>query len=642
MSAISEIAVKGKIYDVKDKEAREKAEELGIGLAEQKSIFGVEETVLAEQTVSFVMGSPLVSSDALEFSLAIGEKYRVLWDGTEYFCTAKDASELSCNGLIFKGIDLGNAGLFNSIAGEEICPDTGEPFLCLSSEKGMFMTADTAESHTICVQKIKTLDREWMSDNEVATWLIYEDIDGTITISLDGNVKNIITDRDSPSNNFSEIVSAIDDNFDKHVFIYVREFKYVELNEYGEINAGMRFELFKLSGKRYYEADDGSETSRILSGYNDKYACTVTLGIQQAYGGSFIALYTNVKERYTNAQIDENIKASETRSAVTVTEELHEASRHFIVKQGGTEIAKIETMGKLTGDQLLSWLMTDYVNSTVSGDYSVSLGFSNISKGNGNVVGGLYNNVVGRALGVFGGANRVKKCAIGAIIGGRHAGVNDDTVVFAIGNGTSDSTQSLAHTLDLAGNAWFAGAVQSTGADYAEYFEWADENPNKEDRTGLFVALEGDKAVIANETSDIIGVVSAAPAIIGDSYERQWMGMYVTDIYGRVVYEDVEVEKEYTTFDDEGNEVTTTQTVTEHRPKLNPDYDAAKEYIPRSKRPEWATVGFLGKLVVMDDGTCVVGSRCSCGKDGIATDGTAYRVLKRLDESHVMILASFL
>lgn len=184
MSAISEIAVKGKIYDVKDKEAREKAEELGIGLAEQKSIFGVEETVLAEQTVSFVMGSPLVSSDALEFSLAIGEKYRVLWDGTEYFCTAKDASELSCNGLIFKGIDLGNAGLFNSIAGEEIFPDTGEPFLCLSSEKGMFMTADTAESHTICVQKIKTLDREWMSDNEVATWLIYEDIDGTITISL--------------------------------------------------------------------------------------------------------------------------------------------------------------------------------------------------------------------------------------------------------------------------------------------------------------------------------------------------------------------------------------------------------------------------------------------------------------------------
>lgn len=32
------------------------------------------------------------------------------------------------------------------------------------------------------------------------------------------------------------------------------------------------------------------------------------------------------------------------------------------------------------------------------------------------------------------------------------------------------------------------------------------------------------------------------------------------------------------------------------RPKLNPEYDESKEYVPREKRPEWNCVGLLGKL----------------------------------------------
>ncbi len=35
---------------------------------------------------------------------------------------------------------------------------------------------------------------------------------------------------------------------------------------------------------------------------------------------------------------------------------------------------------------------------------------------------------------------------------------------------------------------------------------------------------------------------------------------------------------------------------TKTRPKLNPDYDETKEYIPREKRPEWNCVGLLGQL----------------------------------------------
>ncbi len=40
---------------------------------------------------------------------------------------------------------------------------------------------------------------------------------------------------------------------------------------------------------------------------------------------------------------------------------------------------------------------------------------------------------------------------------------------------------------------------------------------------------------------------------------------------------------------------------TKTRPKLNPDYDETKEYIPREKRPEWNCVGLLGQLPLRKD-----------------------------------------
>jgi hypothetical protein len=38
--------------------------------------------------------------------------------------------------------------------------------------------------------------------------------------------------------------------------------------------------------------------------------------------------------------------------------------------------------------------------------------------------------------------------------------------------------------------------------------------------------------------------------------------------------------------------------VTKQGPKLNPEYDESKKYIPRDKRPEWACVGLLGQLTM--------------------------------------------
>ena len=61
----------------------------------------------------------------------------------------------------------------------------------------------------------------------------------------------------------------------------------------------------------------------------------------------------------------------------------------------------------------------------------------------------------------------------------------------------------------------------------------------------------------------------------------------------------------------------------------------------RTKRKEKAAVGSHGKLVVIDDGSCVVNGYCKPKDGGIATrsdDRHDYRVIKRIDENHIRIV----
>lgn len=69
------------------------------------------------------------------------------------------------------------------------------------------------------------------------------------------------------------------------------------------------------------------------------------------------------------------------------------------------------------------------------------------------------------------------------------------------------------------------------------------------------------------------------------------------------------------------------------RQKLNSAYDHMKKYFPRTQ---------LGKLVAVDDRH--LRSRrlwCTVGPGGIATastERTKYRVMARLDESHILVM----
>ncbi len=134
------------------------------------------------------------------------------------------------------------------------------------------------------------------------------------------------------------------------------------------------------------------------------------------------------------------------------------------------------------------------------------------------------------------------------------------------------------------GNGFADGSWVGGGADYAEYFEWSDGNTESEDRRGISVVLDGNKIREAVAGEEPIGVISGNPSVVGDTAWNHWNGKYVRDDYGTYIQEDYEVE------DEDGN------TVVQQRRKLNPDYDPDTEYVTRENRPEWDTVGLMGKL----------------------------------------------
>ena len=317
------------------------------------------------------------------------------------------------------------------------------------------------------------------------------------------------------------------------------------------------------------------------------------------------------------------------------------------------------------------------INNSASGNNSVVVAGSNNSVSNNNsvVLGGTNNSVTAASSAILGGYTNsaLDFCAVisgynnKALtqqlksghyskdgVAGNTTGTTGDA--FIIGNGTSAS-RSNAFRVAYNGSVYGLSAFNSTGADYAEMFEWADGNSNSEDRRGLFVTFDEtdfSKIRLANAGDGVIGVISATPSVIGNSYDDTWQGMYKTDIFGQPIshtvhYDAVYKEREVPDVDEEGNELETTHTeqMLVHEAYdaeeyiLNPDFDSEQEYVPRSQRKEWAVVGIVGQIVVVDDGTCVAGGRCTVGSNGKATVAeSGIRVLERLDDTHIRVYSN--
>ena len=266
------------------------------------------------------------------------------------------------------------------------------------------------------------------------------------------------------------------------------------------------------------------------------------------------------------------------------------------------------------------------------GSKNLVAGEGNTTNKNYNVIGGASNQVLGNSYQICCGYGNIAKSGAGATFGSGN--INDTAEALmsgcfggtttnggathscrlAIGGGTSDNDRRNIFDVNTYGDV-YGNSYNTMGADYAEYFEWADGNPENEDRCGMLVMLDGDKIKLAHG-DDILGAVSAAPSVIGNGAELYWQGTYSTDIYGRPVT------------NGKGERLYSSK------------FDPGMQYIPRSQRREWDAVGLVGRLIIRDNGICTVGGYCTA-VNGIANftkNKTNVRMLKRIDDVHIEVL----
>jgi len=223
------------------------------------------------------------------------------------------------------------------------------------------------------------------------------------------------------------------------------------------------------------------------------------------------------------------------------------------------------------------------------------------------------------------------------VIGYYNAKHVDDNSMFIIG----DSAFSYSNSFRVTDTAVFGkGAYNTSGADYAEFFEWEDGNANDEDRRGYFVTVIGNKIRIAQKDDNyILGVISATPVVIGNSDPDNWHKRFIKDEFGEplVIYP----EREILVPPDENKDEYRYERRRVKEYVLNPDFDDSLEinYSPRAERKEWSPVGMLGQLLVRDDGTCKINGYCNVLDGGIATvSDSGWRVIERINDHLVKIL----
>jgi len=214
-------------------------------------------------------------------------------------------------------------------------------------------------------------------------------------------------------------------------------------------------------------------------------------------------------------------------------------------------------------------------------------------------------------------------------VSGKNNKTLDADVIFVVGNGELCISSSDLETENLIPSDAFAvnkegyvSAMQSFSTScttgYCEYFKW--KSTPVSDPVGLFVTLDGDELVVADNTSDyVLGVVSAAPAFVangdceisGERFVRNDFNVLST-VQGHGQWDTYRV------------------------------YDATYDptvYIKKRFDPDWSAICLQGRVRVKQDGTLVVNGYADVDSSGEATSASyGYRVTKIISSSVAEII----
>lgn len=205
---------------------------------------------------------------------------------------------------------------------------------------------------------------------------------------------------------------------------------------------------------------------------------------------------------------------------------------------------------------------------------------------NGEIFNDYTNNIASGDYSSASGFNNVSNENYMFVVGKFNNNSSNEGKLFVVGNGMDNNNRNDAFIVYENGEC-YADVFTTENADYAELFEIYDKSINKDNYKYKFLSLIGDKVKIASSNDNyILGVCSLKPGILGNK-----------QLY---------------------------------KPNIN-DYIA---------------VGLIGKLIVIDNGKCIVDQFCKVDNNGCADlyndklDGNIphYRVIKRYDENKIFII----
>lgn len=398
--------------------------------------------------------------------------------------------------------------------------------------------------------------------------------------------------------------------------------------------------------------------------------------------------------------------------AVAARESIIEGDQSAVVAAYGAEVTGQGSAVVATGDGTTDRHTVSGVNSAIVGGGNTTDTDAIVNAGDRSIMAGVDNCKVGASASecaivaskdcdISGTTTRTALIACSdvstlgtadysAALACRHGAVSDEGALLvasfnaelstplSIGGGVSISpltpsgaNQNLTWRIESSsGDIYTDGTAGAGAADYAEFFQNCADGVIP---VGSLVTLDGGKVRLAQQGERILGVVSAAPAVLGNAAGLQWAGRWERDAFGAVVkravpcvswgavehwetvkipvaaVEPVEgaepVEPEFKTKrirtvwrksysgpvaiapwmdgaehgveakpDDPGLVYFDVQA-----PVESPDYDASKPYSPRKDRPEaWTAVGLLGQLAVRCSASVTAGDDLIAGPGGVA------------------------